>query len=234
MPILEGYGLTETSPVISVNSLEKGGMKFGTVGKPLKNVTVKIAEDGEIIVKGPNVMLGYYKNPELTKEVIDAEGFFHTGDIGEIDNEGFLKITDRKKEMFKTSGGKYVAPQQMENKFKESRFIEQIMVIGEGEKHPAALIVPDFEFLKSWANKKGISFTSNTDLIQNPKVIARFQEEIDKYNAHFGKWEQVKKFELLPEPWTIDSGELTPTLKLKRKVILQKYKDIIDKIYGRK
>lgn len=231
IPVMEGYGLTETSPVVSVNCEKNNGLMFGTVGRPLFNVQVKIAEDGEILVKGPNVMLGYYKQPDLTKDVIDADGWLHTGDIGEIVGDGFLKITDRKKEMFKTSGGKYIAPQVIENKFKESPFIEQIMVIGEGEKHPAAFIQPAWDFLKEWCKRKGIPFESNQQIIQHPDVIKRFQEEVDKYNEHFAQYEKIKKFELVPDTWSVETGELTPTMKMKRRVILQKYSKLYDKIY---
>lgn len=231
IPVMEGYGLTETSPVVSVNCEKNNGLMFGTVGRPLFNVQVKIAEDGEILVKGPNVMLGYYKQPDLTKDVIDADGWLHTGDIGEIVGDGFLKITDRKKEMFKTSGGKYIAPQVIENKFKESPFIEQIMVIGEREKHPAAFIQPAWDFLKEWCKRKGIPFESNQQIIQHPDVIKRFQEEVDKYNEHFAQYEKIKKFELVPDTWSVETGELTPTMKMKRRVILQKYSKLYDKIY---
>jgi len=232
IPILEGYGLTETSPVVSVNEVGNNGLKFGSTGRPIADVHVKIAEDGEILVKGPNVMMGYYKRPDLTDEVIDKDGWFHTGDIGEMVNGQFLRITDRKKEIFKTSGGKYIAPQLMENIYKESRFIEQIMVIGENRKHPAALIVPAFDFLKEWCQRKGYDCGSREAMIINEKVIARIQEEIDEKNAQFGKWEQVKKFELLAAEFSIQGGEITPTLKLKRKAILDKNKSLIEKIYG--
>lgn len=232
VPVYEGYGLTETSPVISVNS-KSTGVRFGTVGKVLDNVEVKIFEDGEILTKGPCLMQGYYKREDLTAEVIDADGWFHTGDIGELSADGFLKITDRKKEIFKTSGGKYIAPQVMENKFKESRFIEQIMVIGEGEKMPAAFIVPNYEFIRNWGEKHGKQISrSNDELIKNPDVIARIQEEVNHFNAGFGKWEQIKKFELLPNEFSVETGELTPTLKFKRKIILEKFKDIYAKIYS--
>jgi long-chain acyl-CoA synthetase len=231
IPVLEGYGLTETSPVISVNQLENNGLKIGTTGRPIADVHVKIAEDGEILVKGPNVMMGYYKRPDLTDEVIDKDGWFHTGDIGELVDGQFLRITDRKKEIFKTSGGKYIAPQLMENKFKESRFIEQFMVIGENRKHPAALIVPAYEFLEEWCRRKDIAFNSREDMLKKPEVIERYQEEIDEKNQHFGKWEQIKKFELLPVEFSIAGGEITPTLKLKRKVILNKYSALIEGIY---
>lgn len=230
IPVLEGYGLTETSPVIGVNSLKPGGRMIGTIGKPLENLDVKIADDGEIIVKGPSVMKGYYNLPDLTADVIDKDGYFHTGDIGEFVN-GFLKITDRKKEIFKTSGGKYIAPQVMENKFKESRFIEQIMVIGEGEKHPAAIIQPDFAFIEGWCQRKGLDFVNNESAISNQRIIDRIQREVDEMNKGFANYEQVKKFELVAKQWGIDTGELTPTLKLKRKFILNKYKDLVEKIY---
>ena len=233
IPILEGYGLTETSPVVSVNCL-KNGVKFGTVGTTIENVEVKIADDGEILVKGPNVMMGYYNQPEKTKEVLEDDGWFHTGDIGEMVDDKFLKITDRKKEIFKTSGGKYIIPQAMENKFKESRFIEQIMVIGEGEKHPAALIVPQYEFLREWSKKKELKLenASNEELINNEAVKARIQKEINRYNKEFGSYEQIKKFELLANEMGVETGELTPTLKLKRKIIMEIHKDKVKKIYG--
>ncbi len=231
MGVMEGYGLTETSPVIAVNDMRNGGFKIGTVGKLLDRTEVKIAEDGEICVKGPQVMLGYYKDKEKTDQVLE-NGYFHTGDIGEIDSEGFLKITDRKKEMFKTSGGKYVAPQILENRFKQSRFIEQIMVVGEGEKMPAALIQPDFAFVRDWAKIHQIELGDNEDLVTNEKVLARYQEEIDLANEKFAKWEKVKQFRLTPDVWSIEEGHLTPTLKLKRKIIKEKYKVLYNDIYG--
>jgi long-chain acyl-CoA synthetase len=232
IPVMEGYGLTETSPVITVNDMRNFGFRVGTVGKVIDNVTVKIAEDGEILCKGPNVMMGYYKDEKLTNEVI-VNGYFHTGDIGIFDTDGFLKITDRKKEMFKTSGGKYIAPQLIENTMKQSRFIEQIMVIGDGEKMPAALIQPNFEFIKEWAKIHSVSIgTLNEEIISNKKVIDRIQEEINVLNEKFGNWEKIKRFELTPDLWTIDGGHLTPTLKLKRKIVLEKYKDLFNKIYG--
>ncbi|MCL4122298.1 UNVERIFIED_CONTAM: hypothetical protein GTU68_000671 [Idotea baltica] len=230
LPIMEGYGLTETSPVISVNDIRNGGFRVGTVGRIIDNVEVKIAEDGEILVKGPNVMLGYFKDPEKTKEVMTGD-FFHTGDIGEVSNDGFLKITDRKKEMFKTSGGKYVAPALIENVLKQSRFIEQVMVIGEGEKMPAALIQVNPEFVKEWAQRHQIEYTSLPEIIKNETLIARVQDEVTQCNANFGKWEQIKKFELTPDVWSIDSGHLTPTMKMRRKIIKEKYIDLIEKIY---
>lgn len=230
--VQEGYGLTETSPVISVNCPENDGTRIGTVGRVIKDVTVKIAEDGEILVKGPNVMMGYYNKPDLTAEVIDEDGYFHTGDIGTFVEGDFLKITDRKKEIFKTSGGKYIAPQIMENSFKESHFIEQIMVIGEGEKHPAALIQPDFNFLRSWCKRKGIEYTTNEEMVQNERILNRIQKEIDNANQQFGKWEQIKKFELTPDVWSIEAGQMTPTLKLRRKPILKMYQKQFKAIYG--
>jgi len=230
MPIMEGYGLTETSPVTSVNDQRNGGFQVGTVGRVIDNVEVKIAEDGEILVKGPNVMLGYYKDAKKTDEVMTGE-YFHTGDIGEICNDGFLKITDRKKEMFKTSGGKYVAPALLENQLKQSLFIEQIMVIGEGEKMPAALIQPNNEFVKEWAKRHDIIFNSNQEIAENQKLRDRIQEEIDEANSKFGKWEQIKKFEMTPDIWSIDAGHLTPTMKMKRKIIKEKYHNLIERIY---
>jgi long-chain acyl-CoA synthetase len=231
MPVMEGYGLTETSPVISVNDVRNGGFKVGCVGKVINNVEVKIAEDGEILCKGPNVMMGYYKDQQLTDEVI-KDGYFHTGDIGEIDAQGFLKITDRKKEMFKTSGGKYIAPQLIENAMKQSLFIEQIMVIGDGEKMPAAFIQPSFDFVREWAKRHHEDIGDlNEEIASHPKVIARIQEEVNEINKKFGNWEMIKRFELTPNIWSIDGGELTPTLKLKRKVVREKYKDLYDKIY---
>ena len=233
IPVMEGYGLTETSPVISVNDMRNNGFRVGSVGKVLDGVEVKIAEDGEILCKGPNVMIGYYKDETQTSEVL-KEGYFHTGDIGEIDADGFLKITDRKKEMFKTSGGKYVAPQVLENTFKQSRFIEQIMVIGDGEKMPAAFIQPNFEFVREWAHRHhnlNVGAT-NEELCTNQMVINRIQEEIDHCNEKFGNWEKVKRFELTPDVWSIVDGHLTPTMKLKRKIIKEKYSDLYQKIYG--
>ncbi len=232
IPVMEGYGLTETSPVISVNDTRNFGFRVGTVGKVIDGVTVKIAEDGEILCKGPNVMMGYYKDEKLTSEVM-TDDYFHTGDIGEFDADGFLKITDRKKEMFKTSGGKYIAPQLIENTMKQSRFIEQIMVIGDGQKMPAAFIQPSFDFIKEWANIHKIAIgNSNEEIIANSKVIERIQEEVDKLNEKFGNWEKIKRFELTPEVWSIEAGHLTPTLKLKRKIVMEKYQDLFHKIYN--
>ncbi len=231
MPVLEGYGLTETSPVIAVNGLDEGAARFTTVGKAIRNVEIKIAEDGEILCKGPNVMKGYYNRPDLSDEVIDKDGFFHTGDIGELVDGQYLRITDRKKEIFKTAGGKYIAPQILENKFKESPYIEQMIVIGENERFPAALILPNFPTLSAWCARSGIPYTTNEDMIKDQRVIDKIQSVIDHFNKEFGHWEQVKKFELLTADWSIDGGELTPKLSLKRKVILQKYKDQVEKIY---
>ncbi len=230
IPIFEGYGLTETSPVISVNTLRRAGMyEVGCVGKPINNVEVKIAEDGEIICKGPNVMLGYYKNSEMTSEVL-KNGWFHTGDIGVIEN-GFLKITDRKKEMFKTSGGKYIAPQLIENILKESIYIEQCMVIGENRNFPAALIVVDLITLKLWAEKEGIAYSSDAELLSLEATEKLIEREIEKRNSRFGKWEQIKAFRILPGAFTIDKGEITPTLKLKRKKIMENYAHLVANIY---
>jgi long-chain acyl-CoA synthetase len=227
IPIFEGYGMTESSPGGTVNDLRNGGFRIGSVGKPIEGVTVKIAEDGEILLKGENVMLGYYKNEELTKKTI-TDGYLHTGDIGKVDDDGFLYITDRKKEMFKTSGGKYIAPAALESELKQSRFIEQVMVIGEGQKMPAALIQVNFEFVNEWAKRKGHKID---DVSTDKRLIKRIQEEVDHYNQKFGKWEQIKKFEITPDEWTIDDGLLTPTLKMKRKNIRSKYKALYDKIY---
>lgn len=231
IPIMEGYGLTETSPVISVNRYNVEDRMFGTVGPVISNVEVKLAEDGEILCKGPNVTIGYYKRPDLTADAI-KDGWFHTGDIGVLIDNKFLKITDRKKELFKTSGGKFVAPQPIENKFKESPYIEQIMIVGEDRKFTAALIVPSFGNLRNWASKRGVSASSNEELVKNTEVIDLFKQAVDKYNQFFSHIEQVKKFVLLPHEWTVDAGELTPTLKAKRKVILEKFKKEIDGIYA--
>jgi len=230
LPILEGYGLTETSPIISVNTLLNSGTKFGTVGKVIEKVEVKIAEDGEILTKGPNVMLGYFKEPELTSEVM-TDKWFHTGDIGKFEN-GFLKITDRKKQIFKTSGGKYVAPGPIENTMKASQFIEQVMVIGEGEKHASALIVPAFEHIRTWAKEKGLKCTTNDEICSDKNVISAISNDVKEYNEHFGQTEQIKKFELVSCEWSVEGGELTPTMKPKRKPILAKYEHLVKKIYS--
>lgn len=232
IPVCEAYGLTETSPGIAVTRLDPDRVRIGTVGELLEGVEVKIAPDGEILAKGPNVMKGYYNKPEFTKEVIDEEGWFHTGDVGEMVEGRFLRITDRKKEMFKTSGGKYIAPQVLENKFKESPVIEQIMVIGEGERFPAALVVPNFESLRNWCQVKGIEFTNNAAMLRHGQVQEKFQREIDKYNQHFAQYEKVKQFRLLLHPWTIESGELTPKLSLKRKVVHKNNELLIQEIYA--
>ncbi|MCB8995467.1 MAG: long-chain fatty acid--CoA ligase [Bacteroidales bacterium] len=232
MKVLEGYGLTETSPVICVNNLTTMEVKFGTVGPVIENVEVKIAEDGEILCKGPNVMLGYYKAPDLTAEVIDKDGWFHTGDIGVFVDGKYLKITDRKKEIFKLSSGKYIAPQVIENKLKESFFIENLMVIGENEKFASALISPNYEFLHNWAGVHGIKFRDNQELISNPQTIARIQKEVNEMNKNLGQTEHIKRFRLVAEEWTPATGEMSPTLKLKRKVIAEKYKAQIEEIYS--
>jgi long-chain acyl-CoA synthetase len=231
MPIMEGYGLTETSPVISVNDQNNGGFRVGTVGRIIKDIDVKIAKTGEILVKGHNVMQGYYKDDAKTAEVI-KDGYFHTGDKGEFDVDGFLKITGRTKEMFKTSGGKYVIPPLLEGELKQSLFIEQVMVVGENEKMPAAIIQPNFEYLREWIQHKQIEIGStNIEIIASEIVIERIQEEVDKCNKNFGKWEQIKRFELTPEEWSIDGGHLTPTMKMKRSIIKNIYQDLYDKIY---
>jgi len=230
IPIYEGYGPTENSPVISVNCKYDGGTKFGSVGPVIQGQEVKLEADGEICVKGPSVMMGYYKRPELTAETI-IDGWLHTGDIGIFEEGKFLKITDRKKELFKTSGGKYVAPQPIENKMKESPFVEQMMIVGAEQKFVGALIVPSIPNLKEWMRQKNIPFVTNEDAVNNPDVLSLFRELIDSFNKFFNQVEQVKRFELLPNEWTIESGELTPTLKLKRKVILEKYKDAFERIY---
>jgi long-chain acyl-CoA synthetase len=230
--VLEGYGLTETSPVISVNFLEPDSACFGTVGRIIEGVTVKFAEDNEILVKGPNVMMGYYNRPDATAEAIDKDGWFHTGDIGTLVDDKFLKITDRKKEIFKTSGGKYIAPQMIENKLKESRFIEQSMVVGENEKYAAALVVPSFKFLKEYCALKGISFTSNEEIIKNEQIKARIMKSVEMINKSLAHYETIKKIELIPQEWTVEKGELSPKLSLKRKVILEENKQLLTKIYS--
>ncbi|WP_439153076.1 AMP-dependent synthetase/ligase [Winogradskyella sp.] len=231
MKVMEGYGLTETSPVVSVGMYNDAHYKVGTVGKPIANVEVKIAEDGEILIKGPNVMMGYYKDPEKTAGVMTGK-YFHTGDKGVIDEDGFLKITGRKKEMFKTSGGKYIIPTLLENDLKQSLFIEQVMVVGEGEKMPGAIIQPNFDFVRDWIEHKEHNIgSSEKEIATSAIVIRRIQKEVDKYNKNFGKWEQIKRFELTPEVWSIDDGHLTPTMKMKRSVIRKKYDALYEKIY---
>ncbi len=233
IPILEGYGLTETSPVIAVNSF--GKIKVGTVGHVLDNLEVKIQEDGEITVKGPSVFKGYFKNDEMTKDAFNEDGFFKTGDIGHLDSEGYLQITDRKKEMFKTSGGKYIAPQVIENLAKASKFIEQIMVVGDGEKMPCAFVQPDFNFIKNWAERKNLKIGSSPEeMAKSPELKERIGKEIDYLNTKLGHWEQIKKFELTPEVWSIELGLLTPTLKLKRKAVKERYIKLYNELYGHK
>jgi len=229
--IIEGYGLTETSPVIAVSDFTPNGLKFGTVGPVLRGVQVKIAKDGEILVKGPNVMKGYFKNPELTNEVFDEEGWFHTGDVGHITPEGQLKITDRKKVIFKTSFGKYIAPGVIENKFRESPFIDQIMVVGANQKFAGAIIVPNFEHLKSWCNVKEINYTNNSEMIKSPIIKKRIDEEVKHYNQNFGEYERIKKYELVDHEWTIQDGQLSATLKVRRTHVSDKYQHLIKKIY---
>lgn len=234
--IMEGYGLTETSPVISVNRFDEKGRMFGSVGPLIDGVEVRIAEDGEILSKGPNVMMGYYKRPDLTAEAI-TDGWYHTGDIGMLveNKKGpypqFLKITDRKKEMFKTSGGKYVAPLPIENKLKESPYIEQVMIVGAEKKYVGALIVPSFPNLKEWCRINGIPFTTNEEIIKHPKVIELYKDLVESFNKYFNHVEQVKRFELLADEWSVDTGEMTPKLSLKRKVVMEKYRDPIERIY---
>ena len=232
IPVYEGYGPTENSPVICVNRRKpKSDTKYGTVGPPISGIEVKLAEDGEILVKGPTVMVGYFKRPDLTAEVI-IDGWLHTGDIGTWDSGRFIKITDRKKELFKTSGGKYVAPQVIENKLKESNYVEQVIVTGADKKFVAALIVPAFPMLRMWMKESNVSFVNNEDAIKNPKVIEFYTNLVDSFNKYFNRVEQIKKFELLPTEWSINTGEMTPKMSLKRKVVLEKYKDVVDKIYS--
>lgn len=231
VPVYEGYGPTENSPVISVNRQEKGGTKFGTVGPAIKGVEVKLAEDGEICVAGPCVMEGYFKRPDITAETV-INGWLHTGDIGVWEEGKFLKITDRKKELFKTSGGKYVAPQPIENKLKESPFVEQIMIVGAERKFVGALIVPSFATLRDWMKEKGINYTTNEDVIHHPKVLELYRGLVESFNEFFNHVEQIKKFELLPREWTIETGEMTPKMSLKRKVVMEKYKDAVERIYA--
>lgn len=232
IPILEGYGLTETSPVISVNRFEPKDHKIGTIGPIISGIQVKISNTGEILTKGPHIMKGYYNKPEATAEAIDAEGWFHTGDNGEWVDNKYLKITGRQKEVFKTSGGKYIIPQALENKFKESIFIEQIMVIGENQKCPGALIVPSFDALKEYCKHKEIPYTTDAEMVKHPAIIEKFNAEADKLNESFAQYEKIKLFAILPELWTIDGGELTPTMKVKRKVVKEKYKAEINALYG--
>jgi long-chain acyl-CoA synthetase len=229
---LEGYGLTETSPVIAVSNFTTMEIRIGTVGPVLPGVELKFADDGEIICKGPNLMLGYYKEPELTKKVIDENGFFHTGDIGTLVHGKYLKITDRKKEIFKLSGGKYIAPQMIENKLKESLFIEQVMVIGENEKFASALIVPDFKYIEKWFSQNGTTFSGKEEIINNPEVQAILQKEVSEVNKTLGQVEEIKRFRLVPEEWSPETGEMSPTLKLKRHHIAKQYATIIEEIFS--
>jgi len=231
--VMEGYGLTETSPVIAVNGYERENNMIGAVGPLIDNMEVKIAADGEILTKSDSVMLGYYNKPDLTAEAIDKDGWFHTGDIGEFVDGRFLKITDRKKEMFKTSGGKYIAPQVIENKMKEDPFIEQMMVVGADQKFASALIIPAFDELKKWASQNGVSAKANADLVKDEKVVKLYHDLVQQYNKGFAQWEQIKKSVLLPEHWTVESGEMTPTMKLKRKVITENNKAVIEDLYAR-
>lgn len=230
LTVVEGYGLTETSPVISVNDMRDGKFRVGSVGQVVENVKVKIADDGEILCKGPNIMMGYYKNQKLTDEVI-KDGYFHTGDIGHIDDDGFLKITDRKKEMFKTSGGKYVAPQVIENIVKQSTLIDQVMVVGESQKYPAALIQLNFDAVNEWLGQTDTPL-NYTEMVANEKVLNKIKKDVDQANENFAQWEKIKKFKLTPEIWSVDSGHLTPTMKLKRKIIKSKYQDLLEEIYS--
>jgi long-chain acyl-CoA synthetase len=230
--ILEGYGLTETSPVIAVNNLTTNEIIFGTVGPAVDRVQVRIAEDGEILCKGPNVMIGYYKEPGLTREAIDADGWFHTGDVGTLIDNKYLKITDRKKEIFKLSSGKYIAPQVIENKLKESFFIQQVMVVGENEKFASAIISPNFPFLHEWASRHEIKFYDNEELINLKQVIDRFQREVNNVNKFLGEHEKIKRIRLVKDEWTANTGELSPTLKLKRKPLYEKYEPILKEIYS--
>ncbi|MBW6490433.1 MAG: long-chain fatty acid--CoA ligase [Lentimicrobium sp.] len=231
LPIYEGYGLTETSPVVAVTSTDNNGIKIGTVGPPLRGVEVKIAKDGEILARGPGIMLGYFKDEEMTKSVIDEDGWFHTGDIGLFEPEGQLRITGRKKEIFKTSLGKYIAPELLENKVKESPFIDNIIVVGENQKFAAALVVPDFNHLKSYCNIKQIKYTTDEEIITVPQIKQRLMKVIDQFNKNFGSTEQIKRVEFMSKEWSTGSGELTPTLKLKRAFIVKKYQEKIDKLF---
>jgi len=233
LPIIEGYGLTETSPVIAINPFRAKDVRFGTVGPAVPGVAVKIANDGEILTKGPHTMMGYYKSPELTDEVL-KDGWIHTGDIGTILEGRFLKITDRKKEIFKLSSGKYIAPQMLENKIKESLFVEQAMVIGENEKFASAIIMPNFTFVHDWCSLHKIQYENNVGLVQNKEVIARFSKEVNKMNKSLGDHEQIKRFRLIPDTWGPETGEMSPTLKLKRNVLKNKYVKIIENVYNNK
>ena len=232
MPVFEGYGLTETSPVLAVSNRSPHGREVGYVGQPLPGVEVKIADNGEIICRGHNVMMGYYKQPELTKEVIDEDGWFHTGDMGEFNQFNQLKITGRIKSLFKTSGGKYINPDVIEAKFSSSKLIEQVLVVGENQKFAGALIIPSFADLKLWCAEEKIPYTTNEEMIKNPDVLKRFAKEVNELNKGLGETEKIKKHVLLADEWSIANGLLTPTLKAKRKVIANKYKDVIDKMFA--
>jgi len=221
--VTEGYGLTETSPVIAVNHPEPEDMRIGTVGPLLPGVEVKFAEDGEILCRGPNVMQGYYLNPDLTQQTIEPDGWLHTGDIGCMVEDRFLKITDRKKEMFKTSGGKYIAPQVIENRFKESSFFEHVMVVGDNRKFPAALIIPSFDYLRSWCEVKGLKYPGDEAAVHDPLINERIGREIESINQGLSKTEQIKRYALLHDQWTTENGALSPTLKLRRTFLKQKY-----------
>jgi long-chain acyl-CoA synthetase len=225
------YGLTETSPVITINRTEKGRVKLGSVGLPIEGVEVKIADDGEILCKGPNVMMGYYNDPELTKSAFDSEGWFRTGDIGHIDSDGFLMVTDRKKEIFKLSNGKFIAPQIIENVFKESPIIDQIMVIGEHEKFASALISPNFKYFDDWKKINKVSFSTTEELIQLPEVLSFFSSEISKLNKRLSSFEGINRFRLVKDAWSPETGELSPTLKLRRQYVRDKYRSLVDQIY---
>jgi len=229
--IMEGYGMTETSPVIAVSNFLPGGSKVGTVGPVLPGVEMKFAEDGEILTRSDCVMMGYYKKPEATKSVIDDDGWFHTGDVGILEDGKYVRITDRKKEIFKTSGGKYIAPQVLENKFKESSFIENMMVVGENKNFAAALVIPNFDHIQSWCKVKDHPFTTNEDAIKDQRIVDRIQREIDEINAGLDKVEQIKKIILLDTPWSVEDGALGQTMKLKRNVLHERYADVIDAIY---
>jgi long-chain acyl-CoA synthetase len=229
--IINMYGLTETSPIITINRTEKGRVKLGSVGLPIEGVEIKIADDGEILCKGPNVMLGYYNDPGLTKSVFDSEGWFHTGDIGHIDSGGFLMVTDRKKEIFKLSNGKFIAPQIIENVFKESQIIDQIMVIGEHEKFASALISPNFKYFDDWKKTRKVSFSSAEELIQLPEVLSFFASEINMFNKRLSSFEGINRFRLVKDAWSPETGELSPTLKLRRQYVHEKYRSLVDQIY---
>jgi long-chain acyl-CoA synthetase len=230
LPIVQGYGLTETSPVITVNPPEDN--RPGYAGRPIRNVEIRTAPDGEIETRGPNVMLGYYNKPEATRDVFTDDGWFKTGDVGAIDGDGYLKITDRKKELFKTSGGKYVAPAPIEQLIKQSRFVNQVVLVGNGRKFPAALIVPDWEMLRSYAQHKGLDIKTPQEFCRHPRVLDLMQRQVDNYTRDLSRFEQVKRVALIEQELTVEGGELTPTLKVKRRVVDEKYRDVIDRLYA--